>query len=171
MSTRASTLPPLSPAEFKLFNRMADTMQSLHQHFEVRWNVMYEVAKLGTRPPGMSIKNYLNLCQEFCQNLEKHHQIEETFVFPSLAKRMPAFANEDALINQHRVIHNGLENLQSYVQSCLDGRVELRWNEVKDILDSFGATLMDHLKEEVRQLGAEETRKYWTAQEMTRMPM
>jgi hypothetical protein len=84
---------------------------------------------------------------------------------------MPAFANKDILVAQHKVIHSGLEKLESHAQSCLQGRTDLCWHEVKDILDSFGTTLWDHLDEEVRQLGAEETRKYWTAQEMTRMPM
>lgn len=84
---------------------------------------------------------------------------------------MPAFANKDILVNQHKVIHNGLEKLESHAQSCSRGQVDLCYNDVKEILDSFGGTLWDHLDEEVRQLGAEETRKYWTAEEMKRMPM
>ncbi|KAJ5680300.1 hypothetical protein N7536_011439 [Penicillium majusculum] len=119
----------------------------------------------------MSIKGYLNLCLEFCENLEAHHQIEEIRVFPFLATRMPAFANHDKLIAQHKVIHKGLAKLESYAQNCLQGRTDLRWNELKGILDVFGTTIWEHLDDEVRQLGAEETRKYWSAHEMTRMPI
>ncbi|KAJ5758387.1 hypothetical protein N7520_005543 [Penicillium odoratum] len=122
-------LPPFTPTEFKHFNRMADTMQALvrtgsnfmsyhftdwnipqHQWFRVRWNVIYDVAQSGRRSGGMSIKKYLNLCLEFCRKLETHHQIEEVRVFPYLARRMPAFANNDILVAQHKVIHSGLEN-------------------------------------------------------------
>ncbi|KAJ5456113.1 uncharacterized protein N7458_003696 [Penicillium daleae] len=109
--------------EFRLFNRMADTMQAL------------------------------------------------TRVFPYLAMRMPAFARQDQLIAQHKVIHQGLEKLESYARDCLGGQKDFKMHEIKSILDSFGKTLWDHLDDEVRELGAEQTRKYWTAEEMTRMPM
>lgn len=84
---------------------------------------------------------------------------------------MPAFANQDLLIAQHKVIHKGLEKLQVHVQSCLRGDSDLRWDEMKVILDSFEPVLWQHLDEEVRELGAEQTRKYWSAEEMTRMPI
>ncbi|KAJ5642688.1 hypothetical protein N7490_006688, partial [Penicillium lividum] len=96
------------------FGNLADTTQALHQWLRVRWNVIYDVAKSGRRPCGMSIKNYLNLCLEFCRKLETHHQIEEVRVFPYLARRMPAFANNDILVAQHKVIHSGLEKLESH---------------------------------------------------------
>lgn len=100
-----------------------------------------------------------------------NQQFLQIRVFPFLATRMPAFANQDVLVAQHKVIHGGLKNLESHAENCLQGRVDLRWCEIKEILDSFGPTLWEHLDEEVRQLGAEQTRKYWSAEEMTRMPM
>ena len=42
---------------------------------------------------------------------------------------------------------------------------------MKKILDSFGAVLWQHLDDEVKELGAENMRKYWTLEEMRRMPM
>lgn len=84
---------------------------------------------------------------------------------------MPAFASRDQLIAQHKVIHDGLEKLQSHVQNCLQSSVDLRWNQIKEILDSFGPTLWEHLEDEVRELGAEEMRKYWSIAEMNRLPM
>ncbi|CAI7595585.1 unnamed protein product [Penicillium crustosum] len=171
MADHSSGLPPLSDYEFKLYNRMAEKMEGFHQWFRVRWNIIYDVAESSQRPAGMSIKSYLNMCLEFCENLETHHKIEEIRVFPYLATRMPAFANKDGLIKQHRVIHKGLERFESHVRNCLRGNADLRWDEIKDILDSFGTTLWDHLDDEVRELGAEQTRKYWSKEEMMRMPM
>ncbi|CAI7654692.1 unnamed protein product [Penicillium glandicola] len=161
-SHSSSILPPLSDHEYKLYNRLADKMRSLRQWFRVRWNIIYDVAASSQRPAGMSIKHYLNLCLKFCENLETHHKIEEIRIFPYLATRMPAFANQDQLIEQHKVIHKGLERLESHVRDCLHGNVDLRWNEVKEILDAFGTTLWEHLDDEVRELGAEQTRKYWS---------
>lgn len=84
---------------------------------------------------------------------------------------MPAFAKQDQLIEQHKVIHKELERFESYVRNCLRGNADLRWNEIKEILDAFGTTLWEHLDDEVRELGAEQTRKYWSKEEMSRMPM
>ena len=39
------------------------------------------------------------------------------------------------------------------------------------VLDSFGGVLWQHLDEEVEQLGAENMRRFWTLEEMGRMPM
>ena len=84
---------------------------------------------------------------------------------------MPAFTNHGGMIAQHEVIHKGLGTLESYAHNCLQGGIDLRWSELKGILDSFGTTLWEHLADEVRQLGAEETQKYWSAHDMSRMPM
>lgn len=40
-------------------------------------------------------------------DLNTHHGIEEAYVFPELAKRMPNFANGDRHKNAHKVIHAG----------------------------------------------------------------
>jgi hypothetical protein len=84
---------------------------------------------------------------------------------------MPAFANQDQLVAQHKEIHEGVAKLELYARDCLRGNADLRWNEIQQIMDCFGTTLWAHLDEEVRELGAEQTRKYWSAEEMTRMPL
>jgi hypothetical protein len=38
-------------------------------------------------------------------------------------------------------------------------------------MDSWGTVLWSHLEQEVKTLGAENMRKYWTIEEMRRMPM
>jgi len=81
---------------------------------------------------------------------------------------MPAFVRRDQLIAQHKVIHDCLGKLESHVQGCLQGSVDLRWDQIKGILDSFGPTLWKHLEDEVRELSAEEMRKYWIIAEMSR---
>lgn len=100
-----------------------------------------------------------------------HHTIEERHIFPVLAKKMPVFKKEMELLTQHRAIHVGIERIEEYVDQCKTGEKELRMEEMKRIMDSFGTVLWEHLDHEVEQLGAENMRKYWTLDEVRRMPM
>jgi hemerythrin-like domain-containing protein len=100
-----------------------------------------------------------------------HHTIEEQHIFPVLAKKMPAFKKELELLTQHKQIHKGLDKLEKYLEDCESGERELRLGELKDIFDSFGDVLWQHLDDEVKQLEAENMRKYWSLDEMRRIPM
>jgi hypothetical protein len=84
---------------------------------------------------------------------------------------MPAFRKELELLTQHKQIHNGIEKLEEYMEKCRSGEKDLRMEELKEIMDSFGDVLWSHLDDEVKQLSGENMRKYWTLEEMRRMPM
>jgi hemerythrin-like domain-containing protein len=118
----------------------------------------------------MSIKTFLTTCNEFAHHLTIHHTIEEQHIFPVLAKRMPAFKKELTLLTQHKKIHEGLDKFEEWVAECRSGEREVRMEELKRIMDTFGGVLWEHLDEEVRELGAENMRKYWTVEEIRRIP-
>jgi hemerythrin-like domain-containing protein len=164
-------LPKLNPLEFRQYNRMADHMNYFHDNFRSTWNVLYTACETQKRPKGMSIKQFLSMGQQFCHHLTVHHTIEEQHIFPVLAKKMPAFRKELELLTQHKQIHNGLDKFEKYLEECANGERELRMGEMKEILDGFGKVLWQHLDDEVEQLGAENMRKYWTVEEIRRMPM
>lgn len=84
---------------------------------------------------------------------------------------MPAFQEELALLTQHKLIHNGLDKFQDYLQECKNGERELRLDELKKVMDGFGEILWTHLDDEVKELGAINMQKYWSLAEMKRMPM
>ena len=84
---------------------------------------------------------------------------------------MPAFRKELDLLTQHKQIHAGMDRLEEYLGSCLTGETDLRMSEIKTIMDSFREVLWSHLEDEVKQLRAENMRKYWTLEEMRKMPM
>jgi hemerythrin-like domain-containing protein len=170
-ATGDTPLPKLTGAEFHQFNRMAEHMDYFHNNFRATWNTIYTACEAQKRPRGMSIKQFLGLGQQFCHHLTVHHTIEEQHIFPVLAKRMPAFKKEFELLTQHKQIHKGLDKLEKYLEECATGERELRMSEMKDIFDTFGTVLWQHLDDEVKQLGAENMRKYWTAEEIRRMPM
>lgn len=170
-AAQEKALPKLTPMEFRQYNRMADHMDYFHNNFRATWNTIYSACAAQKRPKGMSIKQFLALGQQFCHHLTVHHTIEEQHIFPVLAKKMPAFKKELELLTQHKQIHKGLDKLEKYMEECADGERELRMGEMKDILDTFGTVLWQHLDDEVKQLGAENMRKYWTVEEIRRMPM
>lgn len=164
-------LPKLSASEFRVYNRMAEHMEYFHSNFRQNWKVLYTAASSGKRPQGMSIRQYLSIGLQFSHHLHTHHSIEEVHIFPLLAKKMPAFRKELELLTQHKEIHKGLEKFQEYLEECQNGERELRMEEIKKIMDTFGDVLWAHLDDEVKELGAENMRKYWTADEMRRLPM
>lgn len=86
-----------------------------------------------------------------------------------LSRKMPQFQKQEHLLEQHREIHKGLDLFQEYLERCRGGERELRLEELKEIMDGFGKVLWAHLDDEVRTLGAENMRKYWTLQEMNGM--
>lgn len=88
-----------------------------------------------------------------------------------LATKMPAFRKELELLTQHKQIHAGLDLFEDYLGKCKRGEEDLRMDELKRLMDTFGDVLWAHLDDEVHELRAENMRKYWTVQEMKSMPM
>ncbi|KAJ9658365.1 hypothetical protein H2201_007805 [Coniosporium apollinis] len=164
-------LPKLSATEFRMYNRMAEHMDMFHENFRRTWNMLYNACTTNKRPSGMSIRQFLGAGIDFCHHLEVHHSIEEQHVFPILARKMPAFRKELELLTQHKQIHKGMDEMSAYLEACKTGEKELRLDELREIMDKWGAVLWQHLDDEVRQLGAENMRKYWTLEEMRRIPI
>ncbi|KAI5920446.1 hypothetical protein F4810DRAFT_682613 [Camillea tinctor] len=202
----ASTPPPLTPSEFRGYNRLAEHMDHFHAHFRRTWTLLYDAARTGRRPAGLSLKSYIAEGLSFISHLETHHSIEETYIFPVLARRMPEFqahpaprshskakdngGGKDAgeeqagngegakgkaqaaeLLQQHKEIHAGMEGMQSYLRACRSGETELEMSVLREQMDTWGGVLWKHLDQEVATLGAENMRKYWTIEEIRRIPM
>lgn len=119
----------------------------------------------------MSLRQFISTGLQFCHHLEVHHSIEEQHIFPVIAKKMPAFRKELSLLTQHKEIDKGLNLFEAYLQKCSTGEIDLRLEELKVLMDGFGEVLWAHLDDEVKELSAENMEKYWTIDEMKRMPM
>ncbi|KAF2458912.1 hypothetical protein BDY21DRAFT_282800 [Lineolata rhizophorae] len=164
-------LPKLSAHDFRIYNRMSEHMDMFHNNFRLSWNTLYSACANGRRPAGMTMRQFIFSGLRFCQGLTFHHDIEEQHIFPLLGKRMPAFKKDGDPLKQHKQIHAGLDKLEAYLEECQSGAEDLRMDRMKEIMDSFGAVLWAHLDDEVRELGAENMRKYWSKDEIMRMPM
>lgn len=84
---------------------------------------------------------------------------------------MPAFRKELELLTQHKEIHLGMDKMEAYLDDCKAGKRHLRMEELKEIMDSFGTVLWEHLSDEVQQLSPDNMRKYWSLEEMRRLPI
>jgi len=167
-------LPKLSLADFRVYNSMSEHMEYFHNHFRHSWTMLYQACTNNKRPSSMSLKQFINTGLQFCSHLATHHAIEEQHIFPVLGTRMPEFKqgkNAAELLRQHQAIHAGMDIFEEYLNKCRSGETELDLRVLKTKMDSWGDVLWKHLDQEVKTLGAENMRKYWTLEEMRRMPM
>lgn len=89
-----------------------------------------------------------------------------------LAQKMPEFRGDNALLlEQHREIHHGLEDLQQYLEKCRSRKTKLDLAILRSKMEPWSHVLLLHLDLEVEMLGAENMRKYWTWEEMLGMPV
>lgn len=102
-----------------------------------------------------------------------HHSIEERFIFPLLAARMPEFGTSGILAEQHELIHDGLVKLRGYLNRCeREGEEEaLDRSEVRRFMEAFEQLLWEHLNGEVAVLAGENMRRFWSLEEVRRFPM
>ncbi|KAF3121429.1 hypothetical protein TWF703_001919 [Orbilia oligospora] len=187
-------LPKLTAAEFKAYNRLAVIMDQYHNHFRATWTEIITGLRK-SRPKNQvflplevvtamhpahstlnqSLRQFLSIAQGFCRMLDAHHNIEESYFFPILAKKMPAFQKHNKehgeMIAHHRQIHKGLDKFEDYVNACKSGEKDFVASDMLELMESFEKVLWQHLDEEVQQLGAENMRKYWTLEELKMIPM
>ena len=122
----------------------------------------------------MSLGQFISTGLQFTSHLNAHHSIEEQHIFPVLAQRMPEFKagrNAAELLRQHKEIHRGMDQFEEYLTKCRRGEADFQLSVLKEKMDSWGEVLWKHLEQEVKTLGAENMRKYWSLDDMRRMPM
>ncbi|KAG7402972.1 hypothetical protein Forpe1208_v016771 [Fusarium oxysporum f. sp. rapae] len=163
----------LTDAEFKAYNRLAENMELFHSNFKRTWRFLNDVCEAEDLPEGGQLIDLINEGLSFCMSLEIHHNIEETYFFPLLARRMPEFrdGNEGPLLEQHRVIHKGLQELNEYLSVCRTLQSHFDFKSMKSKMSTWSGVLWDHLDAEVQCLGAENMRRYWTVDEVNRILM
>ncbi|KAH8432040.1 hypothetical protein N8T08_004536 [Aspergillus melleus] len=170
-TSEKAPLPPLSQKEFRIYNRMAEQMDMFHNHHRQLWTQLLTSCTTTSTKSSKSLspRQLILTGLQFCSGLSMHHAIEEQHIFPLLAKKMPEFRRD--LVAQHRDIHTGLEKLEGYLEKCRSGEEDLDRGEVRRIMEGFGKVLWEHLDDEVKALGAENMRLYWSEREMRGLPM
>lgn len=192
------------------FNRLYEGMLPFHENFRRSYAQLQQALPVSQRLPKRDLERFLAVGMQMCHHLEMHHQIEvstttmpqrisrclihfsppryqETYIFPLLAKRMPAFGHDDAHRKEHAVMHTRLEAFEAYIgqvggalnSSRAKGLSNPEWprdiydgEKMKEIIDALGEALFPHLKAEEESLKAKSMRAAgWTAAEIARIPM
>lgn len=64
-----------------------------------------------------------------------------------------------------------MDKMEAYLDECKAGKRDLQMGELKEIMESFGTVLWSHLADEVEQLSPNNMRRYWSLDEVRRLPM
>jgi len=146
---------------------MSDHMDYFHQGFKRDFNSIYEMADGSFNKYGLSLPRFLQQATGLINHLNTHHSIEEAYIFPKLAVKMPAFKDEH--LKSHKGIHKGLDELEALVTKYKNDPTSYDPAELRACLDSFRDVLFRHLDEEVADLQGENLRKYFTLKEVERI--
>ncbi|CAO1612952.1 unnamed protein product [Sympodiomycopsis kandeliae] len=182
------------------FNRLYEGMLPFHENFRRSYASIQQVLPLSQSLSKRDLEVLLARGDQLCHHLEMHHHIEETYIFPLLAEKMPSFAMGESHRGEHQVMHDKLEEFQSYIKRVAQllnsgpGKKALSdgagqpipedssrkpWpkeiydgEKMKQIVDELGQALFPHLKAEEESLKAKSMRAHgWTEAEINRIPM
>ncbi|KAH8080270.1 hypothetical protein BXZ70DRAFT_960325 [Cristinia sonorae] len=168
--TNSITTMSTSAMEERRWNRLSEHMNQFHEHFKREFNELYDLADGSFNKRGMNLRLYLRKADDLCRFLTNHHTIEERHVFPLLGKRMPEFRANKEHIKSHQGIHDGLDKLTALLEKWKADPKEYSPEDMRACLDSWREVLFIHLDAEVRDLGGENLKKYWTLKEVERFP-
>lgn len=145
-------------------------MSYFHSWLGAEFDTVYSFSD-GSFAKTMTLQAYLRMVMQFHGHLCAHHDIEETYVFPVLARKMPSFADNEKHKSSHKVIHEGLDKLETLAASWKKEPTTFSPDTLRACLDEFRKPLFTHLDEEVRDLSSENLKKYYSLEEVDQLPM
>jgi len=168
---KTDELPKLTPTEFREWNRLSEHMSMFHEHFKDGFRKIWNDADDVEPDEEGALEEFLDQADDLYIHLSAHHGIEERYVFPVLAKRMPQFTASGQHKKEHEEMHTGLEKYHKYLQQCHRSRNEWSAARLRENMAFFEQTLFDHMDAEVQTLGADSLRRAgWTLAELKTLP-
>jgi hypothetical protein len=119
-------------------------------------NAIYNQAPQVTSPA--EIKDFLTFCQIWLEVIHHHHSLEEEIMFLGIERDLDKEGIMQGNLEQHRAFEGAMEEFKRYVEkiSTNQGKGEEceRYDGVvlRGLIDKFGAVLVEHLHEEIRNL-------------------
>ncbi|GAA5989129.1 hypothetical protein JCM10908_001171 [Rhodotorula pacifica] len=160
---------PKTAAERRDWDRMSSRMEGFHTYFRQSFKQLFELADGSFAKHGLSVKDFMGVAESFHEHLGFHHGIEEQHIFPVLAKRMPQFRDDHQ--EEHDAIHKGMDELLALISKYRSDPTSYSPDDFRRNLASWGPLLFYHLDAEVETLKPDILRRYWTIEEVRRLPM
>ncbi|GJN88382.1 hypothetical protein Rhopal_001348-T1 [Rhodotorula paludigena] len=156
-----------TPSERREWDRMSSRMEGFHTYFRSGFRQIFELSDGSFEKHGLTPRDFAGVIEDFLHHLEFHHGIEERHIFPVLRKRMPQF--EDDHQEEHDTIHAGAHS--ALTAKYRENPSSYSPDELRKNLASWGPVLFYHLDAEVESLKPDVLRRYWTLEEVRRLPM
>ncbi|SGY13623.1 BQ5605_C010g05916 [Microbotryum silenes-dioicae] len=191
--------PPRNSTEQREWDRMSIRMNMFHTHFR---QTFANVWRMSEKVSPDELQDFLDYAEEFVRSLltlgapagsttifisillaqvhhlEGHHGIEERYIFPVLAKKMPEFRvgplsdrGMEEHLEEHEQIHAGMDRYQDYIRAARATPTAFSPEKLREIMGSMGPILFYHLDAEVETLKADNLKRYYTLDEVRRLPM
>lgn len=84
--------------------------------------------------------------------IHEHHGNEEKYFFPWMEKCIGVDGFMEKNVEQHHAFNPGLEALEKYVNALRAKEDVYDGEKIISLIDGFGTTLTDHLKDEIKTL-------------------
>lgn len=98
------------------------------------------------------VRDFLRFCEAFVSELDVHHSMEETIIFPRWREVTGDAQLMEANMEEHGAFHDGLVRLKEYTQTTEP--VQYKSAALLAIMDSFMPALAQHLTAEVEAIMA-----------------
>ncbi|RFU80058.1 hemerythrin hhe cation binding domain-containing [Trichoderma arundinaceum] len=131
------------------FCRCASEMANVHNMILRGLNSIYLQAPHIKSADEQSFLGYSSCLYDL---IHVHHEGEEDILFPAIVDMSGETGVMDQNIEQHHVFHQGLEDYNAYVRSCLNGTEKYNGSRLVAIIDGFGQQLASHLAQEISTL-------------------
>jgi hypothetical protein len=154
MTSTLKTASAASLAERQAWLAPSRGMAAFHASFKHQFESNYALADGSFHKHGMSLPAFLARARTVARTLDGHHRIEEAHIFPYLHKH-PSFRPSSSHVQSHRVIHDGLERYNAYLDKASANPASYNAAEFRAVMDSFRAPLYEHLDQEVADLEPE----------------
>ncbi|GJJ11178.1 hypothetical protein Clacol_005410 [Clathrus columnatus] len=128
---------------------------------QLQWStiVAHEMIKSGynsilghlENPPMNDLSNFLGYCAVWADIVEKHHGVEERFLFPLLGKKLD-FSHE---LEQHKPIHEGINKVVAFLKKAKVDHSKFDAAALRELMAAFKDVLFIHLDDEIQDLSPE----------------
>lgn len=96
------------------------------------------------------VKDFLTYMYSWSLLVHIHHDTEESLLFPMLEKDIGIPGWMEKNVEQHKAFGPGIKAYDEYVANARTGKEKFDGVKIRNLIDSFGTILMQHLTEEIQ---------------------